>query len=517
MRSFSIYTLITVGFFFLVPYSHAQSVLPDDFNEWIETGMEQWEIPGMSVAIVKDGEVVIAEGFGVRKLGEDALVDRHTQFGIASVSKHMTASSLGILVDEGLVNWNDKVINHIHWFELSDPWVTANLTIHDLLTHQVGVGRILGNRLQFMTDRSRDELLYRMKYHTFEQPFRTDYVYSNVMFTLAGEIVTAVSGQSWDEFMAERFFEPMGMTRTNTSINDLHPDGNAAHPHQYINGEVVTIPVRNWDIAAPAGGINSTAEDMAKWMIMQLNSGSFEGRQFVSARSLQNIQTPQVSMGASGVDAPQRSYGYGYNITDYRGYRLLTHGGATDGMNTTYMLVPEVGLGIIVMTNVFTNFREAIGRTVIDHVLNRTDRDWNQLYFNAYTNRYEAVKAARDEFEATRLTGTTTTHSPEEYAGRFYNDLYEYAEIRHENDGLVITIFDDENLTADLEHWHHNTFRINWRNPAQREEFLQFHMNLNGEIDTVEVRYTLRPQLLQVGAYPTSYFRDVTYTRVQSQ
>ena len=515
MRRISHIIFPVIFLLYLIPISQAQSVLPEDFDEWIQSSMQQWDIPGMSVAVVKDGEIVLTEGYGILKLGEERSVDRHTQFGIASVSKHMTASSLAILVDEGIINWNDKVIKHIPWFELSDPWVTANVTIHDLLTHQVGVGRVLGNRLQFMTDRSRNELLYRMRYLDFEQPFRTDYVYSNVMYTLAGEIVTAVSGQTWDEFMAERFFSPMEMTRTNTSINDLHSDGNAAYPHQYINGEVVTIPIRNWDVASPAGGINSTAYDMAKWMLMQLDSGSFEENSYVSPQSLQTIQTSQVSLGTVSVDAPQRSYGYGYNITDYRGYRMLTHGGATDGMNTTYVLLPEENLGIIVMTNVFNTFREAVARTIIDHVLDATGPDWNELYLTSYSNQYENVKAEREEFESTRISGTSTTHPLNEYAGRFYSNLYEYAEVRYENDTLILTIFDDENLAADLEHWHHNTFKINWRNPAQREEFLQFRMNLEGEISSVEIRYTLRPRLLQVGAYPTNYYRNVLYERTQ--
>ena len=506
---------VVLLFFILTPASQAQSVLPDNFDEWIENGMQQWDLPGMAIAVVKDGEVILAEGYGVRKLGEDATVNRHTQFGIASVSKHMTASSLAILVDEGVISWHDKVIKHIPWFELSDPWATAHVTIHDLLTHQVGVGRILGNRLQFMTNRSRDELLYRMRYLDFEQPFRSDYVYNNVMYTLAGEIVTAVSGMTWDEFMAERFFNPMEMSRTNTSIHDLHSDGNAAHPHQYINGEVVTIPIRSWDVASPAGGVNSTAYDMAKWMLMQLDSGNFEDESFISPRSLQTIQTPQISLGASVVDAPQRSYGYGYNITDYRGYRMLSHGGATDGMNTTYVLLPEENLGIIVMTNVFNTFREAVARTIIDHVLGESDRDWNELYFNNYQRQFEIVSTEREAFERSRISGTSPTHSLDAFAGRFYNDLYEYAEVNLENGSLTLRVFEDENLTADLEHWHHNIFRINWKNPAQREEFLQFKMNINGEIDGVEIRYTLRPRLLQVGAYPTNYYRDVLYKRTQ--
>ena len=491
----------------------AQDIVPDDFESWIEEGMQKWGIPGMAIAIVKDGEIAYTKGFGVRKLGEEGLVDEHTQFGIASVSKHITAISVGLMVEQGLIGWNDPVREILPWFELSDPYATANVTIHDLLTHQVGVGRLLGNRLQFMTDRSRYELLHRMRHHTFEEPFRSQYVYSNVMYTLAGEIAASVSGRDWDDLVAARLFERVGMARTNSSINDLD-ESNAAWPHQYINGEVVPISRRSWDVAAPAGGVNSTAADMAKWMLMQLNGGVHEGRQIVNQEILRDIQTPKVSLSTSDINAPQVSYGYGYRITDFRGFRVLSHGGATDGMNTNYMLMPQHGFGIIIMTNTFNNFMNAIGYQVIDHILGTTDRDWAELYYESYNRQYETVKALRDEFESTRISGTTPTHTSQSYVGRYQNDLYDTARIRLEDGKLILTIFDDENLTAELEHWHHNTFRVNWNNPAQREEFLQFHMNYEGRIDRVEIRYTLRPILLQVGAYPTNYYRDVIYERV---
>ena len=200
MHAFRSFLFSLFILFLWLPSSQAQTVLPDNFESWVEEGMKAWEIPGMAIGIVNDGEVAYSKGFGVRKLGEALHVDEHTQFGIASVSKHMTASSLGILVDQGRLNWSDPVIKHIPWFRLSDARATEMVTIHDLLTHQVGIGRILGNRLQFMTDRSREQLIYRLRYHDFEQPFRSGYVYSNVMYTLAGEIVAAVTGQSWDNF-----------------------------------------------------------------------------------------------------------------------------------------------------------------------------------------------------------------------------------------------------------------------------------------------------------------------------
>ena len=511
---FRLSSLLFLLLYYTLSVALARQVIPDDFDEWIQNGMEQWQIPGMAVAVVKDGEVILAAGYGVLKIGDSHPVDADTQFGIASVSKHMTASSLALLVEEGLISWKDPVVRHIPWFELSDPWATAHVTIHDLLTHQVGVGRILGNRLQFMTNRSREELLRHMRYHTFEQPFRAGYVYSNVMYTLAGEVVTAVTGQSWDSFMHERFFEPMDMKRTNTSILDLHTDGNFAWPHQYIKGEVIPIPLRNWDNSSPAGGVNSTAADMAKWMVMQLNNGVYNDIVMIPSSVLTDIQTPKVSLESTDVSAPVRSYGYGYNITDFRGQRVISHGGATDGMNTSYMLLPEHNFGIIIMTNTFNNFMTAVAYSVIDYMLGTSDRDWNALMLNNYQNYYDSVKIIREEFESTRITGTTTTHTLESYSGLFHNDLYDQAEVRYHEGSLILTIFDDEELTADLEHWHHNTFRVNWRNPAMREEFMQFLMDYEGQIGALEIRYSLRPMLLQVGAYPTEYYRDVIYRRI---
>ncbi len=493
----------------------AQQVIPDQFDEWVQQGMEQWQIPGMAIAVVKDGEVVLAKGYGIQKLGEADLVNEHSQFGIASVSKHMTASSLAVLVDEGVIAWDDPVTKHIPWFKLSDPWATENVTIRDLLTHQVGVGRMLGNRLQFMTNRSREELLYRMRYHDFEQPFRSSYVYSNVMYTLAGEIVKAVTDLTWDEFMHERFFTPMGMSRTNTSITQLHSDENAAWPHQFIRDEVVTIPRRNWDNAAPAGGINSTAADMAEWMKLQLDdAGTHHETEYISSQTIRALQTPQVSLGTNSVDAPQRSYGFGFTITDYNGTRTLTHGGATDGMNTSFLLAPEHNFGIIVMTNVFNSFREAVVYTVLDHMLGIDGNDWNRIYFDGYQNRFEAVSLIREEFESTRKTGTSPTHSLDEYSGSYHHDLYDNADLILKDGKLHITLWDDEELSGELEHWHHNTFRIHWENPGQREDFVKFDMNLEGEINEMTLRFTLRPMVLQVGSYPTNYYRDVVYTKM---
>src|SRR5699024_9101132 len=177
----------------------AQGGLPEDFDDWIENSRKEWKIPGMAVGIVKDGKVVYAKGFGEKRLGENDRVDAHTVFSIASVSKNITAAALAILVDEGKIDWDDKIIDHIPWFRLKDAWVTEELSIRDALTHRSGLGRILGNRLQFQTQSTRDEVLYQMRYMELEKPFRSDFVYNNVMYSLAGQIIEYVDGRTWDQ------------------------------------------------------------------------------------------------------------------------------------------------------------------------------------------------------------------------------------------------------------------------------------------------------------------------------
>ncbi len=258
MKQINLYSIKRVTIIFLaVLFSTAISAqinLPEDFEEWVEESRKDWKIPGMAVGIVKDGEVVFAKGFGEKQLNRTDQVDENTIFSIASVSKNITAAALAILVDQGKIDWDDKITKHIPWFQLKDATATKELTIRDALTHRTGLGRILGNRLQFMTESSRDEVLHQMRYMELEKPFRSEFVYNNVMYSLAGQIIAYVDGRTWDEFLQEELFTPIGMNSATTTLAELEKQENKAYPHQEIEGEVMEIPRRNWDNAGPAGG-----------------------------------------------------------------------------------------------------------------------------------------------------------------------------------------------------------------------------------------------------------------------
>lgn len=498
-----------INFLFLFVSSaviFAQQTLPKNIDQFIENGRTDWQIPGMAVGVVKDGKVVYAQGFGEKQLGSDEKVDANTVFSIASVSKNITAAALAILVDRGTITWDDQITHHIPWFQMKDAYVTQQITLRDALTHQTGLGRILGNRLQFMTQSSRDEVLQRVRYMDLEKPFRSSYVYNNVMYSLAGQIIEYTDGRTWDDFLQQELFQPLEMTRTTTTLAALQKQDNIAYPHQEIEGKVVPINRRNWDNAGPAGGVNSTVNDLNQWMLMQLGtSGSLANKTIISAKQMNEIHKPQVITPSNNALNPQASYGLGWNILDYQGKRVWTHGGATDGFNTFMYLVPEIELGIVVVTNTFNNFGTAISYQVMDAFMGGNTKDWNTHYFNQYKNYFNAVQNERNKIDESRVKNSSPSLDLSKYVGVYESKAYGKVEVMLQGKELILRFWDDKNLEAKLEHWHYDTFRAVWNNIALREEFMQFHLNKKGHVEALDFEFVLRPMLLQVGAYPSNY------------
>jgi CubicO group peptidase (beta-lactamase class C family) len=507
--------LLIVAALLVASPSAAQPAPLQGLDAWIEAELQRWGIPGLSIAVVKDDAVVHARGYGVRRLGEAAAVDEHTLFGVASTTKAMTAAALGLLVDEGRIHWDDPVVRHLPGFQLADPWVTRHVTIRDLLTHRVGVGRITGNRLRFLPNRSRGEVLHQMRYHEFEQPFRAGYVYSNAMYTVAGEIIPAVTGVSWDDFLRDRIFRPLGMSRSNTRVAEIGPAENAAWPHQEIDGRVQPIARRSWDVVAPSAAVNTSAREMAEWLRLQLGEpGVHAGRRLLADSTMREMHRPQVATGGNTLTgAGFTAYGLGWSLREYEGRLLSQHSGATDGMNTNLVLVPSENLGVVVMTNTFNTLMNAIANRVVDRYLGIPDRDWGELYWSAYRRQYDAAVARREAIHAARIPGTRPAHPLAAYAGTYRDSLYLDARVALEDGRLVLRLWDDEDMTADLEHWHHETFRAVWRNRAMREEFIWFGPGLDGAPAALHIQWSLRPLLLEVGAYPTDYFRITRFER----
>jgi hypothetical protein len=354
-----------------------------------------------------------------------------------------------------------------------------------------------------------------MRFHSFEAPFRSRYVYSNAMYTVAGEIVPAVTGMSWDDFLRTRIFEPLGMIRSNTTIAAVHADANAAWPHQEIDGRVQPIARRSWHVVAPSAAVNTSAREMAQWMRLQLGEpGVYAGQRLLSAPVMREMHRPQVALGGNSLDnVPFSGYGLGWNVSLYEGRWISSHSGATDGMNTNLVLVPSENLGVVVMTNTFNNLMGAITNRVLDAYLGLGDRQWGDRVWAGYRLQHAAVEARRDSIHGARVQGTRPTHALGAYVGTYMDSLYLDAVVREEGGRLVLQLWDDPDMIADLEHWHHDTFRAVWRNRAMREEFTWFTTGPDARVNGLELQWSLRPVLLQVGAYPTDYYRVARFER----
>ncbi|QOC23540.1 serine hydrolase [Wenzhouxiangella sp. AB-CW3] len=484
----------------------------EGLDNWIENERERWNVPGLAIAVVHEDELVYARGFGRLGLEDGRPVDADTQFGVASLSKAMTATALGILVEEGKLDWDDRVVDHLPEFRLSDDWVTGQVTVRDLLSHRVGVGRLFGNRLTFMPKRSRADFMAHLRHHDFEQPFRQGYVYSNAMYTVAGEVLERVSGESWESFLADRLFAPLGMNRSNTSIHEL--GDNAALPHQDIDGELVPIERRDWGYSGPAAAVNTSMNDLVRWMRFNLGEpGVLDDETVLDEEVMARIHSPSSLTGFDQDEQSVNAYALGWGIASYRGHHVLRHGGATDGFNSQIWLLPELDLGIVMSANTFTAMRDPVFKHIIDRVAGFEEQDWADEAYADYTERRQEAREAREAVHADRQMGTRPSQDLGAYAGRYHDPLYDSAEVELVDGELTVTFWDDDSQVLTLEHWHHDTFRGHWKNPAQRKKFVWFTLGEDGQPDALKVRFTLRPKLLQEGVYPADYTRVVEFER----
>ncbi|MBA2669922.1 MAG: beta-lactamase family protein, partial [Gemmatimonadetes bacterium] len=269
----------------------AQPTPLSGLDAYIESGMRDWEVPGLAIAVVKDDSVIFARGYGVRRVGERELVDENTLFAIASTTKALTAAALGMMVDEERISWDDRVVRHLPGFELQDSYVNREFTIRDLLTHRSGLAR--HDLLWIAAPFERDEILRRARHLPASGRFRADYGYHNVMYIAAGELLAASSGTSWDDFLADRIFRPLGMTRSTTRATVVDTRDNVSVSHTMVNGVVTPLVRRNYDHIGGAGAAWSSAIDMAQWVRFHLANGSYNGDQLLSPATLRELHTPQ--------------------------------------------------------------------------------------------------------------------------------------------------------------------------------------------------------------------------------
>jgi CubicO group peptidase (beta-lactamase class C family) len=471
---------------------------PPDLDAYVAASMKTFDVPGMAVAIVKDGKVVVAKGYGVRKHGESTPVDEFTQFGIGSNTKAFTTAALATLVDEGKLSWDDPVYQSLPGFVMYDPYVSHEMTIRDLLTHRSGMGLGEGDLLFWPhSTYTRDEIIYKLRFMKPASSFRSTYAYDNLLYMTAGQIIPAVTGTSWDDYVRQHIFAPLGMSHSTISNAAFKPGDDVAYPHERMDGKLQVIPFEVLDNAGPAGAINSCAADMAKWLQLQLNRGKFvdhDGRLFSEQRS-REMWTPQTILPTGDAPPPLAGlktnfadYALGWGLRDYHGRKLVGHTGGVAGFVSRVMLVPEENLGVVVLTNAEEGGAfDSILYHVLDHYFHVPPTDWIAAFKTVKDQEEKDGAETMKKAERARAADSKPSLTLEKYAGVYTDAWYGPITIRLENGGLVISFDHTPGMIGDLRHWQYDTFNAHWRNRTIEDAFVTFALNPDGTIDSAKM------------------------------
>jgi len=467
----------------------------DLFDKYVDVARQEWNVPGLSIVVVQDGKVLLSTGYGVRELGKDARVDTETLFGCMSTTKAMTAVAMGMLVDDGKVNLDDKVIKYLPNFRLDDRYVTGDLRVRDLLTHNSGVGNT-DFLWAWTPELSSEAVVSRMQFAKQEYPLRGGFEYQNVMYLVAGKVIEKASGMTWERFLNERLFGPLGMKNTfpNYEYSSKYPNRSTAHFE--IKGKIQAIPEMVVDSAAPAGAVWSTSDDIGKWVDFMLGNTTVNGKELIKPATLNEMLRPQVVIPPGGGFYPTAAltkphwttYGLGWFQHDYRGEMLNFHTGSLAGRTAIVGLLRDKKLGVYIFGNLdHAEVRHALMYKALDVFgFGDNSRDWSKEAKAMYDGIKAAGKKREDAMKSKRVLNTKPSLELAAYAGTYSDPLFGTAEVLLTGGKLRLVI--SKEMSADLAHWHFDTFESRWDKTWFGESVVAFQLNaVTGEVESINV------------------------------
>lgn len=471
----------------------AQTLKEAFVDTLVERTLQTFNVPGIAVAVVKDGEVVLAKGYGVRSIITRQPVDENTLFAIASNTKAFTAAALGILVDEEKLTWDTHVTDFIPEFRLHDPWVTAEFTIRDLLTHRSGLGLGAGDLMLF-PDSARftlPEIIHNLRYLKPVSSFRTKYDYDNLLYLVAGEVVARASGMSWEEFVETRIMKPLGMTHSAASIDRLPSAANIIDAHVMVDGRLQVVPLERGSVINAAGGIYSTVSDMAEWVQLQINKGAYDeapGKRIFSEKVHSEMWQPQTILSVrqpGSYNSHFAAYGLGWGVADMKGFLEASHTGGLMGIVTKVTILPELKLGIIVFTNqqegaAFAAITNTIkdfylGMEYTDRVKELSERRQQQL------GEASGIMAAVEKkiAEQRKKKGGVPDRVP--YVGTYTDKWFGEVAITLEGERMRFRALRSPKLRGEMFYYAGNTFIVRWDDRTlEADAFASFTLDEEG-------------------------------------
>ncbi len=460
----------------------------ESVGRFVAEQLAAWEVPGCAVAAVRGGQVQLAGGWGLRDREAGLPVTPDTLFAIGSVTKAFTATTVGALVDEGLLEWDRPLRDYVPSVRLHDPFVSDRLTVVDLLSHRSGLPR---HDLTWVGQpaRSRADIVRSLRFLPLSRDLRQEFQYCNLGYVAAGYVVEALSGVTWEDFVRDRLLGPLGMGRSNLSVDEMLADGDHAAAYSRRDGVIVPVPQRPLPAVAPAGAINSSAADMARWLLVQLAAGQLDGATVMSAGTAKRQLTPHMLM-PGGEELPgltQFAYGLGWSIGRYRDHKLAMHSGGIDGFTTHCMLLPDDGAGVVVLTNTSASAMHlVVACRVLDELLGAEPLD----VYGFLKPRFDAVMAGANQAKTARrvVPGAPPARPLSAYAGQYEHPGYGTLTIVVEAEVLRPSL---GTMDLSLVHRHYETFDLTWREVGDQPAVfpVTFLAGPDGDVNALTVQF----------------------------
>lgn len=465
--------LFAVTLLFASLFAQSQNSIPgfikDSLDDYINRALNEWQIPGVAVAIVKNDQVVLQKGYGFLDMNQKEIANEHTLFMIASNTKAFTGTAMAMLETEKKCSFDDRVKKYLPGFTMSDPWVAVHLTLADVMSHRIGMETFQGDFMYWESALTSDEVMEKFGQLTPMYDFRTKWGYCNAGFLVAGECLEKISGVPWDQFVRDRIVKPLEMNRTLVLTEEIKGASNLASAHTMVDGKLIVIPHCQIDNIAPAASITSSASDMSHWLIALLDSGQYEGKQVIPYQAIRKAQYPRSFNRRTG--HPFNSshyvlYGLGWDLRDYEGREIVSHTGGVDGFVTSVTLLPEEDLGIVVLTNTDQNgFYEALKWEIIDSYLGLPYRNYSHFYLERYQQMWKADQEQLDSWRDSASMKLPLPLKISKFEGKYKHEVYGEAYLKLKGDGLELTFEHHPDLSAKLEYMGNDRFLATYSSP----------------------------------------------------
>lgn len=488
---FSILCCIVTGSAAFAQTDTLPAFVRDSLDTYVNRALKDWEIPGLSLCIIKNGKVVLQKGYGVKDWDSNNPVDENTLFMIGSNTKAFTATALATLDAENKLSLDDKVTKWMPEFKLDNKAAGEQAIIRDLLCHRLGFQTFQGDFTYWTSNLTRKEVIEKVGHVKAVYPFRTKWGYTNAAFLTAGELIPRLTGQQWEDYIKEKIFTPLGMTNTLALSKDFPNAANKALPYTIDKGKMVKIPICSIDNLAPAGSIGSSASDMGKWVMMQLNNGKYDNKQVIPAKAIQSIRFPHSIMGNGSTIFNKSNftlYGLGLELQDYEGRRIVSHTGGVNGFVSSVTMLPTEKLGIVVLTNTDQNdLYEALKWEIMDAYLGLPYRNYSKFYLDYNHNQRRETAKKEKQLTDTVAMMLKTELPLNAYTGDYVNDLYGKMKVVLEQNELRMHFEHHPAMYAKLSALGGNRFYCSFSDPEFGNAVFPFKVE-NGKVKGITVK-----------------------------